>query len=141
MSLQKRSLEYTAFYRTWKILMHVPSERSAAAISWESLTSVSHSSIVSCSIIRVATAAAAAAAVTINCNVVDNSYMLTHTSWNIMRIMFYHILYANSKTLCGMHKITIDSSLAMAFTYVVHNAHAWVTLKNNLLTYLFNILC
>ena len=25
MPLQKRSLEYTAFYHTWKILMHVPS--------------------------------------------------------------------------------------------------------------------
>ena len=28
----------------------------------------------------------------------------------------------------------------MSFTYVVHNAHAWVTLKNNLLTYLLTYL-
>jgi len=56
-------------------------------------------------------------------------------------LLTYYIFYARWKPLRRTHKITLDSSTAMSFTYVVHNAHAWVILKNSLLTYLFNILC
>jgi len=44
-------------------------------------------------------------------------------------------LYANWGTLRRTRKITLDSNSAMPFTYVVHNAHAWVMLKKQF-TYL-----